>query len=100
MVKHDLRWVIAAPFRAIGFILSHPGKTLGLYLLLTLVWIILFFLYWIVAPGAGQSTWVAVWITFIIGQLYILIRILLRATYLSSQFSLYEKGSLVEESGQ
>ncbi len=89
-VHRDLKWAIFAPVKGLGFVLSNLGRTIGIYLSLTVLWIILFGIYWLIAPGAGQSTAAAIWAAFAVGQIYVLVRIMLRAVYFGSECSFYE----------
>lgn len=89
-VLHNIKIVIASPVRALGFVLSQPGKTMGVYLTLTLLWIVLFFVYWLLVPGARHPSWSAIVGAFLLGQAYVVLRILLRAWYYGSEVVLYQ----------
>ncbi len=41
--------------------------------------------YWIVVPGAGQSSWPGIALAFLLGQLYILSRIWTRCLFWGAQ---------------
>lgn len=81
-----------APLIALEFILRHPFRTLGLHLLLGIVWLLCLGGYWLIAPGAGQSYWVTIVLAFLIGQIYILSRIALKGWFLASETALYGQG--------
>jgi len=89
-VHRDIKWVVFAPVKGLGFVLGNLGRTIGIYLSLTILWIILFGIYWLAAPGAGQSTTFAIWAAFTAGQIFVLLRIMLRAVYFGSECSFYE----------
>lgn len=94
-VRHDipLEQLQNAPPIALEFILRHPFRTLGLHLLLGMVWLLCLGSYWLIAPGAGQSYWITIVITFLIGQIYILSRISLKGWFLASETALFGKGN-------
>jgi hypothetical protein len=46
--------------------------------------------YWLIVPGAGQASWVAITGVFLIGQLYILSRIWMRCLFYAGQATFYE----------
>lgn len=88
-VYRDLRMVWLAPIEALVLTLRHPLKTGGLYYLLGITGLLALWGYWMVAPGAGQSTATAVWMAFLFGQLYVIFRIGLRVWFYSSQAVMY-----------
>ncbi len=81
---------ILAFIRGLTFMVSHPVKTLGLYLLLLLTGIVLWLVYAAVAPGAGQSTSTSVTFAFLVGQSFILGRMILKLWFLASQTALFQ----------
>ncbi len=88
-VVRDRGNVLTAPIKAAGVVFGNLGKTYGLYFIVGGLWIALMLFYWLVAPGAGQSSWAAILGTFLIGQLYIMSRIGTRCLFYSSQTALY-----------
>ena len=76
---------ILAFFRGLRFVFSNPGKTIGLYLMLILVGFVLLIFYAIVAPGPGQSRRITVILAFLVGQLFLLSRLILKLWFLASQ---------------
>ncbi len=84
-VKDNHKNALTAPFKALAFVLPNFGRTYRLYLSLGLVWIAFMLLYWLVAPGAGQSTALAIFGAFLLGQIYLLTRIWTRCLFLGSQ---------------
>ena len=94
-MRHDvpLKQLQNAPLLALEFILRHPFRTLGLHLLLGIVWLLCLGCYWLIAPGAGQSYWITIMLVFLIGQIYIISRIALKGWFLASETALYGKGN-------
>ena len=48
------------------------------------------FVYSLIAPGPGQSTMLGVVAAFIVGQLYLMAKLVLRLTYYSSQMVVFD----------
>ncbi len=90
IVDRNLRMVPLAPVEAFGLVLKHPLKTMGLYYLLGITSTLMILIYWMVAPGAGASSAGEIWAAFLLGQLYIILRMCLRVWFYSSQVALYE----------
>ena len=88
MVVEDRRSAIGALNASLRFIARQPGAAVGLYLLNSLIFVLLLALYAIVAPGAAGG-WYAV-LGLLIGQLYIVLRVLVRVSFASSQISLFQ----------
>ena len=89
-VTENRRSMLLAALRGIGFVLSHPRKTLGLYLGLTLLSVALLALYAWIAPGAGQSTTAGVAFAFLVGQLFLVARLVIRLSLLGGAVALYQ----------
>jgi hypothetical protein len=89
-VWQDRSFVLTIPWQALRFIGSHLVSTTGLYLCLGVVGIVLMLFYWLIVPGAGQASWVAITGVFLIGQLYILSRIWMRCLFYAGQATFYE----------
>ncbi len=68
---------------ATRLVVRHPLKTGGLHLCLGVIWLVTIVFYVAIVPGAGISTMTAVAATFLLGQLYILSRVFLRALFLA-----------------
>jgi len=88
MVVEDRRSAIGALSAAARFISRNAGAVLGLYLLGMLIFLALLGLYALAAPGAAGG--VTVWIGFLIGQLYITLRIAVRLSFAASQIMLFQ----------
>jgi len=60
-----------------------------LYLLSGLTGIGLLLLYWLIAPGAWQSSWFTIIFAFLLGQIYIIGRIAVRCLFYGGETALY-----------
>jgi hypothetical protein len=85
-VVEDRRSMIGAVVSAVRFIRRHPGAAIGLYLLDALLFLGVIGLYFLVAPGAYVPNAVA----FAIGQLYIVLRVMVRLQFAASQIALFQ----------
>ncbi len=90
VVVEKRRSSVLAFVRGLGFVFQHPGKSFGLYALLVAMAAAVMLIYGVFAPGAGQSDWVAVLIAFAVGQAYLVVRILVKLWFLSSQTILFQ----------
>lgn len=90
-VVEDRRSMIGAFIAGSRFVMRHPFKTVSLYLLNGFLFLALLALYAVVAPGVGVG--LDIWPVFVIGQVYLAARLLLRLTLAASQISLFQ-GSL------
>lgn len=105
-VAEDRRSMLVAALRGVGFVLLHPGKTLGLVALWVLVSAILLLVYVVLAPGAGQSTWFTIGLAFVVGQLFLILKLIARLWLYAGQVALYRAiidgtptGDAVREAG-
>jgi hypothetical protein len=80
------------PTAALGFrfVLGRPGRTLGLCLALALVGVALLAVYAVLAPGARTSNVFTVLLAFLLGQVYLMARTVLRLTFYGSEMVLYQ----------
>ena len=88
MVVEDRRSAIGALVGAVRFVRRNPGAIVGLYLLDVLVFLAVVGLYALVAPGASGG--ISAWIGFLIGQLYIVLRVIVRLLFAASQIALFQ----------
>ena len=93
----DRRSMLLAALRGIRFVLSNPAKTLGFYYSLGIVGVLLLGLYTFVAPGAAQSTVTGVVLAFLIGQAYLVAKLMLRLAFYGGELAIYEDAARVEE---
>ncbi len=81
--------ILRSPLLALKFIAQAPLKAALLYLLSGLTGFGLLLLYWMIAPGAWQSSWVTIMFAFLLGQIYILGRIAVRCLFYGGETALY-----------
>lgn len=84
-VIHDHKNAFTAPLKAGGIVFKNLFRTYGLYLLTGLCWVLLMFVYWIIAPGAGQVSLAGIIFAFLVGQIYIICRISTRCLFYAGQ---------------
>lgn len=83
-VVEDRRSMIAALGAGVRFVLRNPA-TLGLYALNTLLFLLVIGLYFVVAPGGSSNL-----LAFAIGQIYIVLRVVVRLQFAASQTALFQ----------
>ena len=88
-VVEDRRSMLGAVFASARFVRRRLVSTAYLYLLSALVFVIVVFLYSLVAPSANTSG-VAVWLGFAIGQIYVTARLVAKLTLYASQTSFFQ----------
>jgi hypothetical protein len=84
-VVEDRRSMIGALAAGWRFVLRHPGGAFVLYALDALLFLAVIGLYYLIAPGADQDT-----AAFAIGQLYIVLRVMVRLQFAASQIALFQ----------
>jgi hypothetical protein len=89
IVVEDRRSAAGALIAALRFTRHHAREVAGLYALNTLVFVALAALWALVAPGAG-GTGASMWGAFVVAQLYIGARLLLKLQFIASQTSLFQ----------
>ena len=88
-VVEDRRSMLGALFASIGFIARRPGRVFGLYLLNTLTFLALIAAWAAVAPGVG-GLGASIWTGFLVSQLYVVARLVLKLQFLASQTALFQ----------
>jgi hypothetical protein len=88
--KEDRRSMVLAAFRGIGLVFSNPLKTMGLYYALVAVGVVLLFFYSSIAPGVQQSTSASILLAFLVGQGFLVAKLMLRLWFYGGQMALYE----------
>jgi len=91
-VVEDRRSMLGAFLAGWRFVIGHPLKTGGLYLLNGAVFLVVVGTYALAAPGAagyGRTAWLA----FLFGQIYLLARLAVKLSFYGSATSLFQ-GSL------
>ena len=84
-VVEDRRSMIGALAAGLRFVSRHPGAALGLYLADAALFLLVIGIYYLAAPGAGHSA-----LAFAIGQLYIVLRVIVRLQFAASQIALFQ----------
>lgn len=84
-VVEDRRSMIGALAAAARFLVRHPSQTAGLYLLNLLAWLAVVGVYFLIAPDQGGGL-----LAFAIGQLYIVLRVMVRLQFVASQTALFQ----------
>ena len=83
-VVEDRRSMIGALNAGARFVIRNPA-TLGLYALNMLVFLLVVALYFVIAPGGSSNL-----LAFAIGQLYIVLRVVVRLQFAASQTALFQ----------
>lgn len=83
-VVEDRRSMIGALSAGARFVIRNPA-TLGLYALNTTLFLVVIALYFLVAPGGSSSL-----PAFAIGQIYIVLRVVVRLQFAASQTALFQ----------
>lgn len=85
MVVEDRRSAIGSLTAAMRFVRRQPGAAAGLYLLNTLVFLMVLAVYAAVASGGAPTV-----MSLLIGQFYIVARIVVRTMFAASQIALFQ----------
>lgn len=88
--RENRRSMILASLKGFGFVLGNLGRAMTLYYGLGLAGVAMLFVYYTVAPGAGQSTVLGVLAAFVLGQLYLVAKLVLRLTFYASQMAFFD----------
>jgi hypothetical protein len=89
IVVEDRRSALGALTAAVRFIRRHASRAFGLYLLNAGCFVLLIAVWAAVAPGEGGSG-ASLWAGLVVGQLYLLARLLLKLHFLASQTALFQ----------
>ncbi len=84
-VVEDRRSMIGALLAGWRFVRRHPGAAVALYALDALLFLAVIGFYYLAAPGAAQDT-----LAFAVGQLYIVMRVVVRLQFAASQIALFQ----------
>lgn len=88
--REHRRSMVLASLKGFGFVLSNLGRTWTLYASLGFAGLILLALYYLMAPGAGQTTLWGVGAAFVFAQIYLIAKLVLRLTFYSGQMVLFD----------
>jgi hypothetical protein len=84
-VVEDRRSMIGALAAGWRFVRRHPWSAAALYALDALLFLLVIGLYYLIAPAANQNAF-----AFAIGQLYIVLRVIVRLQFAASQIALFQ----------
>jgi hypothetical protein len=84
-VVEDRRSMIGALVAAWRFVRRNPGAAMGLYALDALLFLVVIGVYFLAAPGANANA-----LAFAVGQLYIVLRVMVRLQFAASQIALFQ----------
>ena len=84
-VVEDRRSMVGAVVASWRFITRHPTDVCGLYGLNVLLFLIVIGIYYLIAPGGSANL-----LAFAIGQLYIVMRVIVRLQFTASQAALFQ----------
>ena len=85
-VVEDRRSMLGALAAGTRFVVRHPAKTLALYAMNVSVYLLVVGIYYLVAPGASAGV-----LAFALGQLYIVLRVMVRLQFAASQAALFQQ---------
>lgn len=88
-VTEERRSMLVAALRGVGFVLLHPARTLGLVGLWVLASGVLLLIYAGLAPGATQSTALAIGLAFVVGQLFVVLKLIARLWLYAGQVAMW-----------
>jgi hypothetical protein len=89
IVVEDRRSAIGAIVAAMRFVRHHPRQVIALYGLNSLTFLALIAVWSLIAPGVRASG-VSMWAGFLLAQLYIVARLLLKLQFIASQIALFQ----------
>ena len=89
LVVEDRRSALGALRAALVFVGRHPRRVMGLYAMNTLAFLVLLAIWALAAPGAGRGG-VMMWITFVVAQVYLMARVVLKLQFMASQTALFQ----------
>jgi hypothetical protein len=84
-VVEDRRSMLGALVAGWRFVRRHPAGAAALYALDALLFLLVIGLYYLIAPSASQNT-----AAFAIGQLYIVLRVIVRLQFAASEIALFQ----------
>jgi hypothetical protein len=88
--KENRRSMILAAIRGFRLVLGNFGRATFLYYGLGFFGLLLLGAYYLVAPGPGQASVPSVVFAFLVGQAYLIAKLMLRLTFYAGQLALYE----------
>lgn len=92
-VVEERRSMVMAGLRGVQFVMTHPIRTLGVYLVMGSLGLLLAALYYFVSPGPAGSGMGLIVLALIVGQAYLLLRWVLRVSLLGAESIVYREAS-------
>ena len=92
-VVEERRSMVMAGLRGVQFVLTHPVRTLGVYLAMGALGLLLAALYYFLSPGLASSGIGLIVLALIVGQLYLILRWMLRIGLLGAESIVYRQAS-------
>ena len=89
IVVEDRRSAIGAIVAAARFVRHHPRHVLALYGVNSLIFLALIAVWALIAPGVTGGG-VSMWASFILAQLYIVARLMLKLQFIASEIALFQ----------
>jgi hypothetical protein len=93
MVVEDSTSALKSLVRASGFVFRNFGKTLALYWLYVLTGAVIFVIFWLIDQSISNAPFLAVLVTFFIGQVFILSRGWVKVGLQAAQMEYFRKTS-------
>lgn len=90
------RNILTAAREGFRFVFTHPARAYGLYFVLGVFMLLVLSLYSLIAPGAGQSTSFTIFFAFLGGQVFLVMKLILRLTFFGGQMAFYESSAGLE----
>ncbi|MEE4310740.1 MAG: hypothetical protein V2J62_02625 [candidate division KSB1 bacterium] len=94
LVIRDEKKPLRAIRAALRFVLCHPGSTFSLYAGLSMLSIGMYIFFYSLSTSLPQTTIFVISIVFIIQQIYILLKVTIRAFFLATEHELYSLKSI------
>jgi hypothetical protein len=88
--KENRRSTILAGIQGFRLVFRNLGRALLLYYGLGFSGVLLLAAYFVIAPGPGQASFSSVILAFLVGQAYLISKLVLRLTFYAGQMALYE----------
>lgn len=91
IVVAERRSALLAALSGLGFVLRRPLATYGLLALFGLAGAALVAARQLVVPGVGEASWLGIAAVFLLGQAFLVARLVLRLGLLAGELTLYEE---------
>jgi hypothetical protein len=88
--KENRRSMVLAALKGFRLVLGNFGRATSLYYGLGFFGLVLLAVYHVLAPGPGQASVPSVAFAFLVGQAYLVAKLVLRLTFYAGQMALYD----------